>query len=87
MLYVAAGRVRGGGSGQSHLREDVPVAGRTMQQDPRDEEQATVLHRRPRHCRLRNLPGKPTRPIRLKLHWFDLLWICCGLVQLEPYRQ
>ena len=52
MQYAFSGRLRSGSSGQSHLRQDVSVAGQPLQQDTGDKEQETVFHRRARYRRL-----------------------------------
>jgi len=64
MCCSVSGRLRGGSSGQSYLRQNVPVAGRALQQDSGDEEQEAVFHRRARYRRLRNFPGKLSSQVR-----------------------
>jgi len=61
----SSGRVRSGSSGQSYLRENVPVVGRPLQQDTGDEEQEAVFHRCAGHRRVWNLPGSYWMTVQL----------------------
>ena len=65
-----AGRVRGGGHQQGDLREALQVDGGARQQVARPHQASgRLLHRNPRHRRLRNLLGKnPGRPHHLPAH-------------------
>jgi len=52
-----SGGVFGGCAGQGFVRQNVYMACPSRQQNPRHEGEASVLHRCPGHCRLRDLRG------------------------------
>lgn len=58
---VCVGQLCSGSLGQSHVWPHVQVAGESYQFVVIHRSASSVLHRRPRHCRLRDLWGKEER--------------------------